>query len=240
MPKRRVTDVRAEALILQQEENEVREWLGVFRDATQHNRVAVMVDLLLKAQSDKISMDVMRKVVHRGHLFDVLQDARIRLIRMGKATNPRRLSSTLTPAQFRRWLKELSPLQRERLKEKAQMHLMAHRFLGRAYSKPLLTEVMKNPKGLYQDFHGNNPARVRNVHLPEPIGGRVIAIGRLMRLEYEPYPPSKHAGTRFYHVMGDDGNRILKDKPILATDGRSLFIVPDKASPRFTGRGIIG
>lgn len=111
--------------------------------------------------------------------------------------------------------------------------------------------LQKNPmfsgrsssQSLYESFHGNPSKGTRKVkvNVPEP-GDTLVKIGRLTELRYRPEEPSQHTGTEFYHKMGDTGRMVLKNKPILATgpDGKGLFIIDDKASPKFTDRGIIG
>ncbi|MFA5378972.1 MAG: hypothetical protein WC455_24675 [Dehalococcoidia bacterium] len=114
-------------------------------------------------------------------------------------------------------------------------------------------KVLRNPlsiggttsstSSLYQSFHGNPSKGTRRVrvNIPEP-GDKLVKIGRLTELRYRPENPSQHVGMEFYHKLGDTGTMVLKDKPILATgpNGKGLFIINDKASPRMTGRGIIG
>ena len=100
-----------------------------------------------------------------------------------------------------------------------------------------------NPS-LYQAFHGNPPVRERKVDLPVPKkGAKLLKIGRLIAVEYEPEFPSKLKGIHYRHESGDTGRTILKNKPILATDekGKALYIIPtSKKYPRMTGKGIVG
>ena len=101
--------------------------------------------------------------------------------------------------------------------------------------------MMRNPNSLlYRSFHGVSPKGTRRVKVPRA-EGRLIAIGRIVRIEYEPYGSSKRKGIHYYHIMGDDGRKIHREKPILATseDGKSFFIVKDQAKTHFTSRGII-
>ena len=115
---------------------------------------------------------------------------------------------------------------------------------GRAYKVSLgQIESLANPIGLYQQFHGNPPSNVRKVNLLVPKKGqRLVKIGRLRRIEYDPEYPSKHVGIRFYHLAGDIGSKMVK-APILATDseGKGLYIIPEvKGFPKFSSRGILG
>jgi len=99
-----------------------------------------------------------------------------------------------------------------------------------------------NPN-LYQSFHGSPPQNVRKVNLPVPKKGeRLVKIGRLTHVLYKPENPSKLTGKHYQHLFGDTGVRVLPHQPILATDkrGKALFIIPDKARPRFSRLGIIG
>ena len=82
-PRPRV-DVFAEALIREQEERQIRDWLAQFRGLQHHEKVWVMVGLLRKARADRDSVGIVREVVKRGNLLDVLMDARTRMIRMGE------------------------------------------------------------------------------------------------------------------------------------------------------------
>lgn len=96
---------------------------------------------------------------------------------------------------------------------------------------------------LYQDFHEVEP-RQREVDVPEP-KGPLIKIGRLIELVYEPESPSRLKGKQFVHEMGDTGELFqrtmaLRDKPILATDGKNLFILRGRSRYYFSERGIIG
>ena len=106
-----------------------------------------------------------------------------------------------------------------------------------------LTLEQINPLSLYEQFHGNPPARIRKVQYEEP-KGILMKIGRLVSLEYEPEPPSTHVGTRFAHEMGDTGTKVLKSNSILASDtkGKNLYILRDKGKkrPYFSERGLIG
>lgn len=101
----------------------------------------------------------------------------------------------------------------------------------------------RKPNPLYEDFHGKPPQRVRRANLPVPNPGEtLVVLGRLTHVVYQPYGNSQYAGTHFEHKMGDTGYKVLKDKPLLCTDkqGKNLYIVPDKAKPHVTERGIIG
>lgn len=96
---------------------------------------------------------------------------------------------------------------------------------------------------LYKEFHGNPPARVRRVKLRVPKkGDRLVMLGRLIEIVYAPQYTSKLKGKVYIHKMGDTGTMVLKHKPILATgeDGRGLYILEDKSSPKVTRRGIEG
>ena len=93
----------------------------------------------------------------------------------------------------------------------------------------------------YSDFHGTRPIRVRRVTLPNPKGGKVMKIGRLISLTYEPESPSALKGSHFSHTFGDFGTlKFGKRKPLLVTDGTNLYIVRDGAPYYFDKRGIIG
>ena len=103
----------------------------------------------------------------------------------------------------------------------------------------------RNPVGaerLYEDFHGAPPATERRVQLPEP-RGPVMQVGRVIEIVYEPEKPSTLAGKQFQHEFGDRGlpwfDKNPKHRPILATDGKDLFIVRDKSKHYFSERGII-
>ena len=100
----------------------------------------------------------------------------------------------------------------------------------------------RNPEGLYQQFHGN-PPKARRVKARVPNKGeKLIAIGKLVSVEYQPYGSSKRQRVHYTHNFGDTGDEMLPDKPILATgaNGKGLYIIEDKASPFFSNRGIIG
>ena len=110
------------------------------------------------------------------------------------------------------------------------------------YRQGITSARSRNPdaKALYQSFHGVPPMQSRKVSVPKP-SGELTAIGRLVQVEYEPQPPSKRSGVRFYHKLGDTGERVLPDKPVLASDTNgNLFIIPDRSRPKFGSRGIIG
>ena len=98
------------------------------------------------------------------------------------------------------------------------------------------------PKGLYESFHGNPPkTRKLKIGVPEP-GEKIISIGKLINLEYLPYGSSKYKKTQFTHKLGDDGTKILPNKPILAVseDGKQLYVINDKSKYKFGENGIVG
>ena len=108
---------------------------------------------------------------------------------------------------------------------------------------PYIPKFWPNPtspdlKSLYRSFHGANP-KSRKVKVPTP-GGSLLKIGRLTELNYRPEAPSRRAGQEYFHRLGDTGSMILPEKPILATDGKNLYIIPEESRTRFTERGIIG
>lgn len=105
--------------------------------------------------------------------------------------------------------------------------------------------VVKNVRELFKNFHGTEP-RERQVDVPQP-RGPILKIGRLIEVVYQPEAPSQLRGKQFQHTLGDEGapfgirRKKLSDRPILATDGRDLFIIRGKSIHRFdeSGRGII-
>lgn len=94
---------------------------------------------------------------------------------------------------------------------------------------------------MYAAFHQRQPTRSRMVSVPLP-EGPLIAIGKTIRIEYEPYGKSRHVGTRFFHNFGDLGERMIKERPILVSDRKgNIFFVPEsKKYPHFSERGILG
>jgi len=101
-----------------------------------------------------------------------------------------------------------------------------------------------NTSGLYESFHGVPPSKQTKVYY-EPPPKRLIQIGELTQINYNPRNPSKKHGTEFYHKSGDDGKTILPNNLILATDeeGKNLYLVrknKDTKRPYFSDRGIIG
>ena len=102
---------------------------------------------------------------------------------------------------------------------------------------------LKNPADLYAAFHGVSPKGVRKVNFRNPkLGERVIKIGRLKELVYHPEPPSLRSKSEFIHSFGDFGDKFMNVQPVLAVskDGKQLYIINDRASPKFGGRGIVG
>lgn len=95
--------------------------------------------------------------------------------------------------------------------------------------------------GLFQKFHGANPT-IRPIEFNPPKGKKLIKIGRIVSVIYEPEPPSQLAGKQYEHKWGDTGGEMLKHKPILCTDisGKNFFIVNDKSHATFGSRGIVG
>ncbi len=118
--------------------------------------------------------------------------------------------------------------------------------IGYQYADDTLKQLAPqeiNPRSLYQRFHGNPPRSIRRVNLPIPRNGeRLIKIGRLKFVTYEPEQPSRLAGKLYEHEWGDTGRIKLPHNPILATDskGEHFYIIPDKSGAKFTERGIIG
>ena len=102
----------------------------------------------------------------------------------------------------------------------------------------------KNPKSLYEQFHGVAPSKVTPVYYQSP-PKKLIKVGRLRRIDYEPEIPSKLSKTIYFHHAGDLGDRkSTRSNVILATDekGKHLYLVRDRNTkyPIFTGRGILG
>ena len=96
-------------------------------------------------------------------------------------------------------------------------------------------------KSLYLSFHQNPPAQVHRLHIESP--EKAIAIGRLTRIDYEPFGSSGHIGSIFTHKVGDVGNKVLPSNQILATDGKNFLLIKDdlkKKYPVFSSRGILG
>ena len=116
-----------------------------------------------------------------------------------------------------------------------------------ARPKPVEKPIGKNPAGLkdsqYAGFHEAEPTHVRRVEAPIP-QGHLIAIGRAVKIEYEPYGASKHNGTRFFHLWGDDGKHQMKSNTLLCADSNhNVFLVKDDPNlkrPYMSDRGIIG
>lgn len=94
---------------------------------------------------------------------------------------------------------------------------------------------------MYEAFHNAPPERARQVSIPVP-EGPLVAIGKAIRIEYEPYGSSKHKGTRFFHNWGDLGESKIKEKPILVADrnGHIFFVPTHPKYPIFSERGILG
>jgi len=80
-PKRPYVDARAEGLIKKENEVAIQYWLSRFQGLPEHEKVWVMVELLRKARASRDSVDIVRGVVSRGRLLDILDTARIRMIR---------------------------------------------------------------------------------------------------------------------------------------------------------------
>lgn len=98
-------------------------------------------------------------------------------------------------------------------------------------------------RSLYQQFHGRPPTRIRIAYYKSPKSKeKVIKIGRLAELVYNPEPPSQYAGKYYKHQFGDYGYKFGKQQPILAVsrDGKQLYIINDRAKPKFGKRGIVG
>jgi hypothetical protein len=102
----------------------------------------------------------------------------------------------------------------------------------------------EEPPKLYTAFHGDNPKGLRKVELPKPVG-RLILVGKLVELTYQPAENSKLAKNQFVHAFGDTGDAKLPSNSMLATDesGKNFFIVRSTTTikrPFFSERGIIG
>lgn len=98
----------------------------------------------------------------------------------------------------------------------------------------------KNP-ALYESFHGVPPIR-KKVGYYEPPPKELITVGELTQINYKPVR-GQHKNTEFYHLSGDDGQKIQSNNLILATDkeGKNLYLIKKNKSrfPVFTDRGII-
>ena len=199
-------------------EGQVRGWVAKLRSAGDyHERLLTMVALLQWAKKELDGPEIVRQIVRRGNFYLELEDAATRLTRIEAREPARRV---ITPSRESLVEKEL-----ERLNK-----------LGRIRHNPTV------PK-LFQEFHGNPPARVRKVSVKTlKDGDKLVKWGRIIEITYEPEPPSKYAGEKYYHKFGDYGLKFGKDKPILATDeaGDNLYIIKDKSRFKLGSRGIVG
>jgi len=85
---RQITDLSYLALARAEQELEVKYWLDRFRGLSEWEKVEVMVELLRKALADRDMIDVVRVVVTRGKLLDILETTRTRLRRTKVLKNP--------------------------------------------------------------------------------------------------------------------------------------------------------
>jgi len=136
----------------------------------------------------------------------------------------------------------ITPNEKQQIMDFQVARMMKH---DKRYGKNpnILGFQIGKPKGLYESFHGNPSQRKRKLKIQVPEKGeKLIAIGRLINLEYSPYGSSQYKKTHFTHKLGDNGNKILPNKPILAVseDGKQLFIVNDKSFYKFGKQGIVG
>lgn len=107
------------------------------------------------------------------------------------------------------------------------------------------TSYLNPNNGLYKEFHGTLPTRIRKVSYEPPNPNQpLIKLGRMSQINYVPEFPSKRKGVEYYHKSGDTGYKTLRSNLILATDlkGKNLYLIREGKSkyPIVTGRGIIG
>ena len=98
---------------------------------------------------------------------------------------------------------------------------------------------------LYEKFHGTPPKTVKRVKVATPKEGeKLVAIGRLIELTYEPFGSSKRKGVHYVHEMGDEGEgKRSSGETILAVsqDGQNFYLIKSNGSrTRFSERGILG
>jgi len=149
--------------------------------------------------------------------------------------------------QYIRLKKTGKPIRKEDFSEE-EAYLAGYQFADDTIKRYTQDEInpkggkrQRNPKGLYQAFHGSPPSNVKKVKVPNV--KRAIKIGRLSALQYDPEPPSNLTGKRYLHDFGDYGYKFSgKNKPILAVsqDGKQLLILRDKSDFVFNERGIVG
>lgn len=98
----------------------------------------------------------------------------------------------------------------------------------------------RNPDGLYEAFHGTQPTR-RRVEVAIPDKSKPLtAVGKIEEIVYCPYGNSQLRGRHYSHKFGDTGDKMLKGRPILATQGKHFFFVDEPKALHFSSRGIIG
>ena len=101
---------------------------------------------------------------------------------------------------------------------------------------------VRQAKRKYREFHGVPPDRIIKVEAPD-LPPQLVILGELVEIVYKPAGagPTARKGE-YIHEFGDYGDRMSKEKPLLATDpaGKQLFIVKRRSKFKIGRRGIVG
>jgi len=98
-----------------------------------------------------------------------------------------------------------------------------------------------NPS-LYKSFHGSVPNVIKISYTPPKPGEKLVSIGMIEEIVYQPFGSSKRKNTIYSHKSGDTGANVLPGKMILATsqDGKRFYLLKGSSKAVFSERGIVG
>lgn len=80
---------------------------------------------------------------------------------------------------------------------------------------------------MYEKFHSTKPDKIQIIRFKIP--KKLTKLGKVVSISYKPDPPSAYSESTWIHSF--------KKKPILATDGKNLFII---GKIKISSRGIEG
>ena len=97
---------------------------------------------------------------------------------------------------------------------------------------------------LYREFHGGEPEISKLTLESRTIPDKLVVIGRLIAVEYEPTGGSSRKGDVYRHEWGDTGKRKVDTLHYFCTDesGREFYLIKGKPQsyPIFNERGVVG
>ena len=105
-------------------------------------------------------------------------------------------------------------------------------------------KTLEAAKAISREVHGTEPEETQITLDTRQIPDVLIAIGKVVAVEYEPIGTSGRKGDVYRHEWGDTGQRKVESLHYFCTDTtrRRFYLIKGKDSsyPVFNERGVVG